>query len=147
MSEFLHRLPEFVANHMLLAMAFVVLIVVLIGNEISRLFRGYKELSPNGLTLLINRESPLVVDLSSSQDFERGHIPGSRHVPLSQFDPENKDLAKVKEMPVAVYCKDGHTSASAAARLVKAGFQHVYWLGGGLAAWRSAELPTVSGKA
>ena len=147
MSELLHRLPEFIANHMLLAMLFVVLIVVLIGNEISRLFRGYKELSPNGLTLLINRDSPLVVDLSSAQDFERGHVPNARHVPLSQFDPENKDLAKVKELPVAVYCKDGNTSATAAARLVKAGFKHVYWLGGGLAAWRNAELPTVSGKA
>jgi rhodanese-related sulfurtransferase len=147
MSEFLHRLPEFIANHMLLAMLFVVLLVALIGNEVSRLFRGYKELSPNGLTLLINRENPLVVDLSSSQDYERGHIPSARHVPLSQFDPENKELAKVKDMPVAVYCKDGNTSATAAARLVKSGFKHVYWLGGGIAAWRGAELPTVSGKA
>jgi len=147
MSELLHRLPEFIANHMLLAMLFVVLTVALIGNEVSRLFRGYKELTPNGLTLLINRESPLLVDLSSAQDFERGHIPNARHVPLSQFDQENKELAKVKEMPVAVYCKDGNTSAGAAARLVKAGFQHVYWLGGGLSAWRGAELPTVNGKA
>jgi rhodanese-related sulfurtransferase len=146
MSDFLHHLPEFIAHHMLLAMLFVVLTVVLIGNEVSRLFRGYKELSPNGLTLLINRETPLVVDLSSAQDFERGHVPGARHVPLSQFDPENKDLAKAKELPVAVYCKDGNTSANAAARLVKAGFTHVYWLGGGLAAWRSADLPTVSGR-
>jgi len=146
MSEILHRLPEFIAHHMLLAMLFLVLTVVLIGNEVARLFRGYKELTPNGLTLLINRENPLVVDLSSAQDFERGHIPNARHVPLSQFDPENKDLAKVKDLPVAVYCKDGNTSATAAARLVKAGFKHVYWLGGGLAAWRSAELPTVSGR-
>jgi rhodanese-related sulfurtransferase len=146
MSDFLHHLPEFIGHHMLLAMAFLVLTVVLIGNEVSRLFRGYKELSPNGLTLLINRDNPLVVDLSSSQDFERGHVPGARHVPLSQFDPENKDLAKAKELPVAVYCKDGNTSATAAARLVKAGFTHVYWLGGGLAAWRGADLPTVSGK-
>lgn len=146
MSEFLHHLPEFIANHMLLAMVFVVLLVVLIGNEVSRLFRGYKELTPNGLTLLINRDNPLVVDLSSAQDFERGHVPSARHVPLSQFDPENKDLAKAKELPIAVYCKDGNTSANAAARLVKAGFKHVYWLGGGLAAWRGADLPTVSGR-
>jgi len=147
MSELLQRLPEFFAHHMLLAMVFVVLVVALVGNEVSRLFRGYKELSPHGLTLLINRESPLLVDLASSQDYERGHIPGARHVPLSQFDPENKELAKVKELPVAVYCKDGNTSATAAARLVKAGFKHVYWLGGGLAAWRAADLPTVAGKA
>ena len=147
MSEFLQRLPEFFAHHMLLAMIFAVLVVALVGNEISRLFRGYKELSPHGLTLLLNRESPLLVDLSSSQDFERGHIAGARHVPLSQFDPENKDLAPVKERPVAVYCRTGTASAQAAARLVKAGFKQVFWLGGGLAAWRGADLPTVSGKA
>jgi rhodanese-related sulfurtransferase len=147
MSEILQHVPEFFAHHTLLVMLFVALALALLGNEVSRLFRGYRELTPSGLTLLINRESPLVVDLSSLQDYERGHIPSARHVPLSQFDPENKELAKVRELPVAVYCKDGNTSAQAAARLKKAGFQHVYWLGGGLAAWRQADLPTVIGKA
>ena len=74
------------------------------------------------------------------QDFEKGHIPGAKHVAMSQFDPENKDLAKAKELPVA-HCKNGQTSSTAAARLVKAGFKHVYWLGGGLASWRQADPP------
>ena len=80
------------------------------------------------------------------EDFEKGHIPGARHVALSQFDPENKELAKVRDLPVAVYCKAGTTSAQAATRLVKAGFKHVFWLGGGLAAWQQADLPVVKGK-
>ena len=146
MQDILHRLPEFIGNHLLLAMMFVVILLALVGGEVSRLFRGYKEVTPAGLTLLINRENALLVDLSSSQDFERGHIAGARHVPLSQFDPENKDLAKVKELPVALYCKTGTTSAGAASRLVKAGFKQVYWLGGGLAAWQQASLPTARGR-
>jgi len=146
MSEFLHRLPEFIGNHTLLAMLFFSVLVAFVGSEVSRLFRGYRELTPGALTQLINRDSPLIVDLSSSQDFEKGHIPGARHVPLSQFDPENKDLAKVKTLPVAVYCRSGTTSAQAAARLVKAGFQKVFWLGGGLASWQQADLPLVRGK-
>lgn len=146
MSEFLHRLPEFIGNHTLLAMLFFSVLVAFVGSEVSRLFRGYRELTPGALTQLINRDTPLIVDLSSSQDFEKGHIPGARHVPLSQFDPENKDLAKVKTLPVAVYCKSGTTSAQAAARLVKAGFQKVFWLGGGLASWQQADLPLVRGK-
>jgi rhodanese-related sulfurtransferase len=146
MDDFLHHLPEFIGNHFLLAMMFGVLLLALVSGEVSRLFRGYKELTPSGLTLLINRENALVVDLSSNQDFEKGHIAGARHVPMSQFDPENKDLAKVKELPVAVYCKTGTTSAQAAARLVKAGFAKVYWLGGGLGAWQQADLPTTRGK-
>jgi rhodanese-related sulfurtransferase len=146
MDELLHHLPEFIGNHLLLAMLFVGLLLALIGSEVSRLFRGYRELTPAGLTMLINRESPLVVDLSSIQDFEKGHIAGARQVPMSQFDPENKELAKVKELPVAVYCKTGNTSATAAARLVKAGFKQVYWLAGGLGAWQQADLPTTRGK-
>jgi rhodanese-related sulfurtransferase len=146
MSEILHRLPEFIGNHTLLAMLFLSVLVAWLGSEAARLFRGYREITPAALTQLINRDSPLVVDLSSTQDFEKGHIPGARHVPLSQFDPENKDLAKVRELPVAVYCKTGTTSAQAAARLVKAGFKRVFWLGGGLASWQQADLPLVRGR-
>jgi len=146
MQDFLQHLPEFVGNHLFLAMGFVVVLLMLVVGEVSRLFRGYKELTPAGLTLLINRENALVVDLSSNQDYERGHVAGAKHVPLSQFDPENKDLAKVKELPVAVYCGNGNTSAQAASRLAKAGFKHVYWLGGGLGAWRQADLPLNKGK-
>lgn len=145
MSSFLHRLPEFLGHHALLALAFAGLVAAILGNEISRRFRGYRELTPGALTLLINRENPLLVDLSSAADFENGHIVGARHVAMSQFDPENKELAKVKDMPVALVCKTGATSAQAAARLVKAGFGKVYVLGGGMAAWREAALPTARG--
>jgi rhodanese-related sulfurtransferase len=146
MSDILQHFPEYFSHHMMLVMLVVVLVLVLAGNEFARLFRGYRELTPGGLTLLINRESPLIVDLSSIQDFDKGHIPGARHVAMSQFDPENKEIAKAKELPVAVYCKSGQTSSQAAARLVKAGFKHVYWLGGGLASWKQASLPTTRGK-
>ena len=146
MSEILHRLPEFIGNHLVLAMLFAGVIVALISNEVSRLFRGYRELTPAALTQLINRESPLLVDLSAAADFEKAHIPGARNVQISQFDPENKDLAPVKDRPVAVYCRAGTTSAQAAARLAKAGFKQVFWLGGGLAAWREANLPVAKGR-
>jgi rhodanese-related sulfurtransferase len=147
MSEILHRLPEFAGNHMFLVMLFVVLLITLIGNEAARLFRGYRELTPAALTRLINRDNPLLVDLSAAADFEKAHIPGARNVLMSQFDPENKELGGVKDRPVAVYCKTGNTSAQAAARLVKSGFQQVFWLGGGLASWREANLPLAKGRA
>jgi len=65
MDDFLHHLPEFIGNHTLLAVLFVVLLGALIAGEVSRLFRGYREVTPAALTLLINRENALVVDLSS----------------------------------------------------------------------------------
>jgi rhodanese-related sulfurtransferase len=147
MNDFLHKLPEFVGNHPWLSLLFVIILGGLVFNEVTRLLRKYRELTPAMLTQLINRENALVIDLSSYADFEKAHIPGARHVAMSQFDPENKDLAKVRDLPVVVLCKDGRTSAKAAQRLVKAGFQKVSTLGGGMLSWQQAQLPVVKGKA
>jgi len=140
------QLLTFFSNHPVLVALFFALLVALIANELSVLTRRYRSLSPAGLTQLINRENALLVDVSALNEFEAGHIAGARHVALSQFDPEHKELAKVRDLPVAVVCKTGQGSADACKRLAKAGFQKVYWLDGGLVAWRGADLPLVKGK-
>lgn len=145
MNDFLHKLPTFVGNNLALSALFVVILLALVAMELGRLLRKYKELTPGGLTLLINRESPLLVDLSARADFEKMHVPGARHVLPSQFDPEHKDLAKAKDLPVVVMDKDGRGSDKAAQRLVKAGFTKVYTLGGGVLAWQQAQLPVAKG--
>ncbi|HEY0178275.1 MAG TPA: rhodanese-like domain-containing protein, partial [Dokdonella sp.] len=111
MSDVLHRLPEFLGNHFYLTLGFFAVLVALLVTEAQRFTRGYTALTPAGLTQLINRENALLIDVSSLQDFEKGHIPGAKHVAMSQFDPESKDLAKVRERPVAVVCRSGQTSA------------------------------------
>lgn len=146
MHEFLTRLPDFVRHHVLLVAAFVVIALVLIGLEVSRRFRGFRELTPGALVQLINRGTPLVIDLSAVADFEKGHITGSRHVAVSQFDPENKELAKAKDLQVVTVCRNGLESGKAARRLVKAGFKNVATLGGGIAAWQRADLPLAKGR-
>ncbi len=146
MSEFFHRLPEFVGNHVWLVVLFVAILIALIVNELMHAMHKYHHLTPGALTLLINREDALVLDLSSYADYEKAHIPGARHMALSQFDPEAKELAKARELPVALVCKDGRTSAKAAQRLVKAGFQKVNILGGGMGAWKQAQLPMAKGR-
>jgi rhodanese-related sulfurtransferase len=146
-SQFFERLPDFIGAHPILSMAFVGLSVAIVLNEVSRLRRGYSGLSPAQLTLLMNRENALVVDISPLGDYEKGHILGSKHVAMSQFDPENKVLAKVRELPVVVVCRSGMSAGNAASRLVKAGFKHVHVLEGGVQAWQAADLPLVRGKA
>jgi rhodanese-related sulfurtransferase len=140
------ELLAFAERHPMLSLGLVAITVALIYTEIARLFRGYKALRPAELTALINRENALVVDLSASNDFEKGHIAGSKSVQLSQFDPENKLLAAAKALPVVVVCRNGQGSADAAKRLKKAGFEQVYWLDGGIAAWQQADLPLVKGR-
>ena len=139
-------LIAFAAQSPILSSIFVVLTVALVYTEVARLFVGYKTVSPAQLTDLINRESALLVDVSAIAEFEKGHILGAKHVAMSQFDPENKLLAKAKELPVAVVGRTGQSSSEAAKRLHKAGFTRVYWLNDGLNAWIQADLPLTKGR-
>jgi rhodanese-related sulfurtransferase len=141
------RLAAFAAEHSIMVPALAVLTVAILYTEISRLASGFKAVDPAGLTALINRQDALLVDVSASTEFDKGHIAGAKNVQMSQFDADNKILAKVRELPVAVVCRSGNTSSEAARKLVKAGFKQVYWLDGGLAAWQQANLPLVKGRA
>ena len=135
------ELAAFAGRHPLLSLALAGLTLALLWTELSRLTRGFKALRPAQLTDLINREDALLVDLSPAGDFEKGHIAAA------QFDPEHKQLAKVRDLPVVVTCRTGQASMAAAARLRKAGFSRVHWLEGGVAAWQQADLPLVRGRA
>ncbi|ATD66423.1 MULTISPECIES: rhodanese-like domain-containing protein [Luteimonas] len=140
------ELLAFLGRNQMLSLVFAALTVAIIVNEISRLFRGFKALRPAELTVLMNRENALVVDLRPSADYAKGHIPGSKNVLMSQFDPESKQLAPAKALPVVLVCKTGSTASDAAKRLKKAGFANVYVLDGGIGGWLQADLPLVKGR-
>lgn len=139
-------LMQFAGQNPLLSGLLVFLSLALVYTEIARLFVGYKTVSPAQLTDLINKESALLIDVSAQAEYERGHILGAKHVAMSQFDPENKLLAKAKELSVAVVCRTGQQSSEAAKRLHKAGFSKVFWLNDGVNAWMQADLPLSKGR-
>lgn len=139
-------LLAFAGRHPILLLALAGLTLAIILNELASLVRGVKGVGPAALTALINRDNALVVDLRPQADFEKGHIAGSRNVQMSQFDPENKQLATARSLPVVLVCKAGQTSSGAAARLRKAGFERVYVLDGGIGAWQQADLPLAKGR-
>ena len=136
----------FAGRHPLLSLALAGITLAILYNEIAGRLGGYRRLGPAQLTALINRDNALVVDLRAAGDFAKGHIAGSKNVQPSQFDPEHKQLAAAKALPVVVVCNAGLTAAGAAKRLVKAGFEKVYVLDGGVEGWRSAGLPLVKGR-
>ncbi len=142
-----NRLLAFAGENQFLVLVLVGLTLAIVYTEFSRLTSGFRAVDPAGLTALVNRQDALVVDVSAAPDYEKGHIAGAKNVQMSQFDADNKILAKVKELPVAVVCRTGTTSAEAARKLAKAGFKQVHWLDGGIAAWQQASLPLVKGKA
>jgi len=141
------ELLAFAGRNPMLSTALVGLTVALVATEIARLFRGYKSLKPAELTLLINNGGAVVLDLSASADFEKGHIAGSRNVMPSQANASHKLLANAKQSPVVLVCRSGVTSHSTAKALKKQGFEQVHVLEGGVMAWQAADLPLVKGRA
>ena len=139
-------LADFAGRNPILSLAFAGLTVAIIWNEIAGRTGGFKRIGPAELTGMINRDNALVVDLRPAGDFAKGHIAGARNVQMSQFDPENKQLAPAKDLPVVLVCNVGQTASLAARRLAKAGFAKVSVLEGGIQAWQGADLPLVKGR-
>jgi len=140
------ELLAFAGRNPMLSAALVGLTVALIVTEIRRLFRGYKGIKPAELTHLMNAGGAVVVDLSPSGDFEKGHIAGSRNAQASAFGAEHKLVANARQNPVVLVCRSGNASETAAKALKKAGFEKVFVLEGGIPAWQQAELPLVKGR-
>ena len=142
----MNRLPEFAANHPLLSAAFIGLLLAWIGWEISQRFRGFKMLTPAQLVRLMNDEGLTLFDVSAHADYQNGHIAQARHLPPSQVDPDGKELAALKNKPIALYCKSGLAASTIAGKVVKAGFAQVHVLKGGLQSWVGDNLPLSKGK-
>ena len=93
---------------------------------------------------LMNNEEAVVIDLRSIDEFQRGHIIGS--VNLLPTEIKNHNVGKIehhKEKPVIIVDVNGVSSATSAELLTKQGFEKVYVLKDGLAAWAGANLPLV----
>ena len=132
---------EFIGNHPLLTGALGAAIVALLAYEVSRLFRKWKELDTLEAVQLLNREDPVVLDVSNSTDYAKGHIRGALHMPPSRIEAGNQQLLKHREQPLLVYCRNNQVAPQMASRLVKLGFTNVNVLAGGLTQWMSDQQP------
>lgn len=140
----LERLLEFFGNHLLLTAAVVVVLVLLIGNELLRIIRGEKRLSPAEAVRVINDQDAIVLDVRSLSDYKKGHILNARHVPMTKIEEVGRELAKRKSSPVLCYCALGSAAPQACDKLQKMGFEKVHSLRGGLNAWQNASLPVTT---
>ena len=97
--------------------------------------------------LLSSPTPPTVIFVDTSQDFARGHVPGSQWVPRGWLELQIEGVARRKDAPVAVTCTDGLNSALAARALKELGYADVSVLDGGIEAWREAGLSLEAGLA
>lgn len=138
---------EFFGNHPLLSGIWVVLFVLIVASWFKSMFSSIKAISPTQLTLLVNRENAVVVDIRSEDDFRKGHITDAKNLTQAQIDSQQlAGLEKQKDAPIIVVCQAGMSASKAAASLAKQGFTKVSILQGGMGTWTGASLPVVKTK-
>jgi rhodanese-related sulfurtransferase len=128
----------FIDNWMLIALA-VVSGALLLGPVIQGAVST--GLSANDAVQLINREKAVVVDVCEPAEYAGGHIVGSKNIPLGDLQAKLAGAVKNKSLPLILVCQSGARSARAVATAKTLGFEQAQSLGGGLAAWKSANLP------
>ncbi len=138
---------EFIGNHPILSIIWLAIVAMLISGWFKSKFSAIKQINPQQLTLLVNREDAVVTDIRAQKDYNAGHISNAVH--LSAEKAKQGDfsaLEKYKSKPIILVCATGMTASGIANGLNKAGFESVFILSGGMQSWQSAGLPVVSGR-
>ena len=95
----MERLPEFIANHLLLVSLFVAILALLLWNIFGSSVSGLSKIGPAEVTRLMNHEKALLLDLRTAADFTTGHILSARNIPAAELEGRQKELQKHKKKP------------------------------------------------
>ena len=104
------------------------------------------QVSPQQLSMLVNNENALILDVRPGKEFRTGHIVDAINIPHDQVASQLPQLEKYRGRPVVLACKMGQQAGGAAKQLRAAGFDKVYRLGGGITEWSNSQMPLVKGK-
>ena len=83
-------------------------------------------------------EHVVLLDVREQEEWDAGHAPGARHVPLGEVRTELFPVGAA----VMCICRSGRRSGDATHRLRAAGIDAVN-VAGGMLAWEAADLPVV----
>jgi rhodanese-related sulfurtransferase len=102
-------------------------------------------LEPAAAVQLMNREKAVVIDICEPDEHAAAHIVGARSIPLAELEAKLANSVKNKALPLILVCQTGVRSARAVAIAKTLGYENAQSLGGGLAAWKAANLPVEKG--
>src|SRR5262249_27950631 len=83
-----------------------------------------------------------LVDVRRPAEWQAGHIPAARHLPLNDLSSRASELSH--NGAVTAICAGGYRSSIATSLLEQQGFSHITNVVGGMAAWQTAGLTTVN---
>lgn len=140
----MERLLDYVNHHPWLAGALVLVLIIVALYELHARRETLASVSPQDMVRLMN-QGALLIDLRPAEQYTAGHVNGARQMSGEQILKAADTLKKYKEKAVVVYDDTGSLGASAVRQLVAQGFTKAFSLRGGLAAWRTENLPLTRG--
>ena len=87
------------------------------------------------------RKGAMLLDVREPEEFDAGHAPGAKPVPLGELSQRLDELAGTTT--IVCVCRSGARSAAAAEALTSAGHDAIN-LVGGMLAWAAEGLPITS---
>lgn len=97
--------------------------------------KGFESVDAAEFAREIAKEGVQIVDVRTAAEYAEGHIPNAVNIDVYSSDFADKIAKLDKERTVAIYCRSGRRSKSAAEQAVKQGFK-VVELDGGVLSWR-----------
>lgn len=104
--------------------------------------KGGAKLSTTQVTMLVNKDDAVVIDLRTKSEFEAGHIANSVNIGHDKITASDAVLKKYKDKPIILVDKAGQHAGAVGKELLTNGF-NVSRLGGGIAEWQQQTLPLV----
>ena len=100
------------------------------------------DLDPRDVARQLKEDAIMLIDVREPAEYAAERIHGALLFPLSTFDPQA--LPKPGKHKIVFQCGSGMRSAKAVAQCQAAGLSNDSHVKGGIKAWKSAGLPTIS---
>ena len=87
----------------------------------------FKQIKESEVRALVE-EGALIMDVREKAEYERGHVKGSKNIPMSEFSNRLNEIPK--DQPVYVHCRSGQRSYNVCKALGHLGYEHVHNISG-----------------
>ena len=144
-----NNIINFLVQNLVLSIGFIVVILGYIIFEVVCWFGdgslGHQsKVSANQLISLFNHNNALIIDIRPPEYYQSEHIIDSINIGSVDCNNNNQLIKSNLHRPIIIVCETGKAALSVAVNLRKNGSKEVFYLVGGLAAWRALNLPLVA---
>ncbi len=103
------------------------------GNNTSTQKSTFTNVSPSEANEMIRNDNIQVIDVRTLEEYNSGHIPNAKLLPLQELPIRLKELDPNEKY--IIICKSGNRSTQASQLLIKNGFKNIYNINGGMNHW------------